>query len=83
MTHFGHTQVLEEKRENLTLGERQGENSRWPSDGYKQVSQLQREDETNQKDYKPQTMCQKAIRAQQGNEHRAGTEQWRETTADH
>lgn len=52
VTHFGHTQVLEEKRKPY-LRRKVGGNSRWPSSGYELVSQLHREEETKQKDYKP------------------------------
>lgn len=57
VTHFGHTQVLEEKRKPYIKRKAEG-NSRWPSNGYKLVSQLQREEETNQKNSKPQHYIQ-------------------------
>lgn len=41
------------KTENLTLGERQGGNHRQPGNGYRLVTPLQIKEETNQKDYKP------------------------------
>lgn len=81
VAYFGHTQVLEEKRKPYIKRKAEG-NSRWPSNSYKLVSQLQIEEETNQKNSKPegyiqsQTRCQKATK-----ECRPGTKQCRETTA--
>lgn len=55
VTHFGHTQVLEEKRKPSVKRKAEG-NSRWPSTSYKLVSQFQREEETNQKNSRPEVI---------------------------
>lgn len=57
VTHFGHTQVLEVKRKPYIKRKAEA-NSRWPSNSYKLVSQLQGEEETNQKNSKPKGYVQ-------------------------
>lgn len=85
VTHFGHTQVLEEKRKPYLRRKARGKSQAarrchpLTKKGRNQPERLQ----TWRLYVEPQTTCQTAIRAWQGNEHTAGTEQRRETTADH
>lgn len=58
VTHFGHTQVLEEKRKPYFQRKAEGNSFWWPSNSYKLVSQLQREEETKQKNSKPEGYIQ-------------------------